>query len=180
MDEINQKKRKKDKGKKKTQKKKKKKKMCQGRKLRRIICKSCSSASKYEVIGTWEIIKKGYKCKNGKNECIIWNFKDEIESKHRCTICLAKTMLGLKKNNSRNTNDNTNISPSHYYHDYYSGNTVRGGYSGVVPGSSNVKGNEGTNWYDGIYNGGIESSSRWRYASEASLIWVKIETWVKL
>ena len=74
--------------------------MCQGRKLRRIICKSCSTPGRYSVIGMWDVFKKGFECKGGNSRCVVWDYKDEIESKHRCSSCIAKTMLGLKSASS--------------------------------------------------------------------------------
>jgi hypothetical protein len=69
--------------------------MCQGRKLRRTVCKCCGRGVNYEILGTWEVYKKGYKCRGGRAACAIFDYRDEVESKHRCAACLAKTVLGF-------------------------------------------------------------------------------------
>lgn len=132
--------------------------MCQGRKLRRVVCKSCSSAGRYEVLGLWEISKKGYKCKGGRNSCVIWDFKDEIESRHRCATCLAKAMLGFSGGHHSTTSKN----PSGGYNATTTGHQREDRQMYAGPSSSTSAAVEG--WYGN--NEG--SSSRLRYSSDAS------------
>lgn len=73
--------------------------MCQGRKLRRVICKSCSAPGRSPAIGLCDVFKKGFEFKGGKPRCVVWDCAYEIESKHRFCNCMARTMLGLKSGN---------------------------------------------------------------------------------
>lgn len=108
---------------------------------------------RYEVIGdSWEIYNKGRRCRGGKKSCEVFDFKDEVESRHRCATCLAKTVLGIHGG---------------HHHAYASGSgyrTVGGG--GHVYGYTT--GGVGQDWYGGSV-GGEEGERRLRYSSDASV-----------